>query len=128
MLSASTQNFDKAKGNKYCLDVPWDSKTAFQKAWAEGKTGYPYIDGLMRQLKETGWIHHLGRHAVACFLTRGDLWQSWEVGRDIFSEYLLDGDYSLNSSNWMWLSASAFFSAYHRIYSPIFFGKRTDKN
>ena len=26
----------------------------------------------MTQLKQEGWIHHLARHAVACFLTRGD--------------------------------------------------------
>lgn len=26
----------------------------------------------------SGWIHHLARHAVACFLTRGDLYQHWE--------------------------------------------------
>ena len=25
-------------------------------------------------------MHHLARHAVACFLTRGDLWLSWEQG------------------------------------------------
>jgi cryptochrome len=23
-------------------------------------------------------MHHLARHLVACFLTRGDLWISWE--------------------------------------------------
>ena len=34
----------------------------------------------MTQLREEGWIHHLARHAVACFLTRGDLWVSWEEG------------------------------------------------
>lgn len=34
----------------------------------------------MIQLREEGWIHHLARHAVACFLTRGDLWISWEEG------------------------------------------------
>ena len=27
-------------------------------------------------------MHHLARHAVACFLTRGDLWLSWEEGED----------------------------------------------
>ena len=37
----------------------------------EGRTGYPFIEALMRQLKQTGFMHHLGRHAVACFLTRG---------------------------------------------------------
>eukprot|EP00493_Phyllostaurus_siculus_P002681 UN02694 len=62
----------------------------------------------MRQLIAEGWIHHLARHSVACLLTRGQLWQNWEEGKKIFAEYLLDGDYALNSANWMWLSASAF--------------------
>ena len=26
----------------------------------------------------------------------------------------------------MWLSASAYFSAYYRVYSPVAFGKKTD--
>ena len=30
-----------------------------------------------------GWIHHLARHSVACFLTRGDLWQTWEAGAEV---------------------------------------------
>ena len=63
----------------------------------------------MTQLREEGWIHHLARHAVACFLTRGDLWQSWEKGAAVFEELLLDADWALNSANWMWLSCSAFF-------------------
>ena len=33
--------------------------------------------------REEGWIHHLARHAVACFLTRGDLWVSWEEGMKV---------------------------------------------
>lgn len=45
---------------------------------ANGETGYPWIDAIMRQLRDEGWIHHLARHAVACFLTRGDLYISWE--------------------------------------------------
>ena len=46
----------------------------------QGQTGFPWIDAIMTQLREEGWIHHLARHAVACFLTRGDLWISWEDG------------------------------------------------
>lgn len=37
----------------------------------------------MTQLRQEGWIHHLARHAVACFLTRGDLWISWEEGQKV---------------------------------------------
>ena len=44
----------------------------------------------------------------------------------VFEEYLLDADYSLNAGNWMWLSASAFFHRYTRIFCPILFGRRTD--
>ena len=32
----------------------------------------------------------------------------------------------LNPGNWLW--ASAFFHLYFRVYSPIAFGKKTDKN
>jgi cryptochrome len=80
----------------------------------------------MNQLRKEGWIHHLARHAVACFLTRGDLYQSWDDGARVFEYYLLDADWSLNNGNWMWLSASAFFHQYFRVYSPIAFGKKTD--
>jgi cryptochrome len=49
-----------------------DSEVAerWLKRWKMGLTGFPWIDASMPQLKEEGWIHHLGRHAVACFLTR----------------------------------------------------------
>ena len=62
-------------GNPYCRDVPWSEEERLLRAWREGETGYPWIDACMAQLRTEGWIHHLGRHAVACFLTRGDLWQ-----------------------------------------------------
>jgi len=129
LQSSVTTNYHQMKNNKLCKQIEWNKydEIAVNK-WKYGQTGFPFIDALMIQLRKTGWMHHLGRHAVACFLTRGDLWQSWEVGRDIFSEYLLDGDYALNASNWMWLSASAYFTAYFRVYSPVSFGKKTDKN
>lgn len=96
------------------------------QAWKEGQTGFPWIDACMAQLRAEGWIHHLGRHAVACFLTRGDLWQSWEKGAAHFEEELLDADYALNGFNWLWLSCSGFFYQYFRCYSPVAFQKKND--
>lgn len=118
--------FDKMEGNKYCKQIPWGDDPARLLAWKNGCTGYPYIDAIMTQLRKTGWIHHLARHSVACFLTRGDFWQSWEKGRDVFDLYLLDSDYALNNANWQWLSCSNFFYQYFRCYSPVAFGKKTD--
>lgn len=125
-VAAATPNFDKMIGNRICAQIPWENNDDFIEAWTHGRTGFPFIDAIMRQLRQEGWIHHLARHAVACFLTRGDLWCHWEEGQKVFEELLLDADWALNAGNWMWLSASAFFHQYFRVYSPIAFGKKTD--
>ncbi|RLN56323.1 hypothetical protein BBJ28_00001543 [Nothophytophthora sp. Chile5] len=134
--------FDKMEESPTCLQIDWrwhtipdkeedltdDDKLArsqFQ-AWTEGQTGFPWIDAIMIQLKEEGWMHHLARHSVACFLTRGDLYISWVRGLEVFQERLIDHDWSINAGNWLWLSSSYFFSAYFRVYSPSTFGKKWD--
>lgn len=127
-VGAFTPNFDKMEGNPICVQVDWDENDEYLAAWREARTGHPFIDAIMTQLRDQGWIHHLARHAVACYLTRGDLWISWERGQEVFEELLLDADWSLNAGNWMWLSASAFFHQYYRVYSPVAFGKKTDKS
>lgn len=119
VMGCSVPNFDKDSGNAMCKHMPWGKDAALLAAWEEGRTGYPFIDALMRQLKQTGHMHHLGRHAVACFLTRGDLWQNWTAGRDVFDKLLLDADWALNNGNWLWLAGIAPFSApYFRVYDP----------
>jgi cryptochrome len=123
-----TPKFDRMVGNLKCRQIPWGRDPALIEAWKLGRTGYPFIDAVMRQLRAEGWIHHLARHAVACFLTRGDLWQHWEEGVKVFDLYLLDSDWALNNANWQWLSCSNFFHQYFRVYSPVAFGKKTDKN
>ncbi|KAI9351144.1 FAD binding domain of DNA photolyase-domain-containing protein [Zopfochytrium polystomum] len=136
--ATGTPNYGRMAGNPICRQINWwcqDGETDDRnpiaakhlKAWTEGRTGYPWIDAIMVQLRKEGWIHHLARHSVACFLTRGDLFISWERGAEVFEELLLDHDWSLNVGNWMWLSASAFFHQYFRVYSPVGFGKKYDK-
>lgn len=49
-------------------------------------------------------------------------------GVRVFDLYLLDDDWALNNANWQWLSCSNFFYQYFRCYSPIAFGKKTDKD
>ncbi|KAJ8412098.1 hypothetical protein AAFF_G00143650 [Aldrovandia affinis] len=125
-VASTTPNFTKMTGNPICLQINWYENQATLDKWRMAQTGFPWIDAIMTQLRQEGWIHHLARHAVACFLTRGDLWISWEEGMKVFEEFLLDADYSVNAGNWMWLSASAFFHQYTRIFCPVRFGRRTD--
>ena len=120
LLSRSVANWDQSTGNENCKDIEWgEYDSELVSCWENGMTGYPYIDAMMRQLEVTGWMHHLGRHAVSCFLTRGQLWQSWTVGRDVFEKKLLDSDWAVNNGNWLWLAGVAPFSMpYYRIYNP----------
>ena len=49
-------------GNKVCRQIPWrQDKEEFLGTWKEARTGFPYIDAIMTQLKNEGWIHHLAR-------------------------------------------------------------------
>ena len=120
LLSLSVDNWDKDSSNEMCKVINWgqyDQKK--MSVWESGQTGFPLIDAMMRQLSTTGWMHHLGRHAVSCFLTRGQLWQNWTYGRDIFERQLLDSDWALNNGNWLWLAGVAPFSMpYFRLYNP----------
>jgi cryptochrome len=140
--------FGQTYNNSHCRFIPWhlpsqidttsglitgeylvDNVEAevFFKRWKEGATGFPWIDALMRQLKHEGWIHHLGRHAVACFLTRGGCYVDWERGAEVFEEWLIDHEAACNIGNWQWLSCTAFFSQFYRCYSPIAFPQKWDK-
>ena len=106
------------------VDV-WDRRGSRRGRGAE--TGFPWIDACMMQLKQEGWMHHLARHAVACFLTRGDLFVHWEAGAAVFDRELVDADWALNNGNWMWPSCSCFFYQYFRVHGPVSFGKKYDK-
>ena len=125
ILSRAIENWESDTNNSMCKKIEWgDFDKSKMKLWESGQTGFPYIDAMMRQLDATGWMHHLGRHAVSCFLTRGQLWQHWEQGRDVFDKKLVDADWALNNGNWLWLSGVAPFSMpYFRLYNPCPDGK-----
>lgn len=146
--AALGSEFEQTANNPYCRFIPWhlpskrnhktgivtgeyhvDSQEAetWFKRWKYGITGFPWIDALMRQLKDEGWMHHLGRHSVACFLTRGGCYVDWERGAEVFEEWLLDHEPACNAGNWQWLSCTAFFAQYYRCYSPVSFGQKWDK-
>lgn len=96
----STHGENGLLDGKYTVDDQ-DAEMYFRR-WKEARTGFPWIDALMRQLKQEGWIHHLGRHAVACFLTRGGCYVHWERGAEVFEEWLIDHETACNVGNWMW--------------------------
>ena len=147
--SALGWSFGQTYNNSHCRFIPWhlpskvdvstklitgdyevdnqEKEEQFQR-WAQGRTGFPWIDAIMRQLRQEGWIHHLARHSVACFLTRGGCYISWERGAEVFEELLIDHEAACNIGNWQWLSCTAFYAQFYRCYSPVAFGKKWDDN
>lgn len=146
--AALGHQFSQTIHNTNCRFIPWHLPTEIDKTtnlatasyhidsvaaeqwfqrWKHGRTGFPWIDALMRQLKQEGWIHHLGRHSVASFLTRGGCYISWERGAAVFEEWLIDHEVACNAGNWQWLSCTAFFAQFYRVYSPVAFPKKWDK-
>ncbi|KAK6952947.1 hypothetical protein Daesc_005244 [Daldinia eschscholtzii] len=120
-----TETGGNAISGEYHVDSP-QAEEWFVR-WKMGVTGFPFVDAMMRQLRIEGWIHHLGRHMVACFLTRGGCYVHWERGADVFEEWLIDHEPASNAGNWQWMSCTAFYSQYYRCYSPIAFGQKWDK-
>lgn len=130
-------SFGQISHNSHCRFIPWhlqsnvnpstgivtgeyhiDSAEAeewFQR-WKWGRTGFPWIDAIMRQLRLEGWIHHLARHAVACFLTRGGCYVSWERGAEVFEEWLIDHETACNGE-WLpeWLPLSRILTSSHSV-------------
>jgi cryptochrome len=54
------------QGNRICLEVDWKcaekgESNSHLEAWTHARTGFPFIDAIMIQLREEGWIHHLAR-------------------------------------------------------------------
>lgn len=59
VAGAAEPNFHKMVDNKVCRQIPWEKNDRLLNRWAHGQTGYPFIDAIMRKLRQEGWIHHL---------------------------------------------------------------------
>ncbi len=107
-------------------ELNWKGSAAQFAAWCEGRTGYPFVDAGMRQLRSTGWMHNRVRMVVASFLTK-DLLVDWRRGERFFFDSLVDGDPASNNGGWQW-SASTGTDAqpYFRIFNPVVQGKKWD--
>ena len=95
-------------------------------AWQDGRTGYPFVDAGMRQLRAEGWMHNRVRMVVASFLVK-DLHLEWQLGARHFMQWLRDGDLASNQHGWQWAAGSGTDAApYFRVFNPVGQGQRFD--
>ena len=57
---------------------PHDPDPALLQAWADGETGYPFLDACMRSLRATGWLNFRMRAMVMSFASY-NLWLPWRA-------------------------------------------------
>jgi len=61
-----------------CEGLRPDGEAAVIDAWAEGRTGFPFVDACMRSLQATGWLNFRMRSMVMAFSSY-HLWQDWKA-------------------------------------------------
>ena len=94
--------------------------------WIEGKTGIPFIDANMRELRQTGFMSNRGRQNVASFLVK-DLQQPWIYGAAYFESVLIDYDVCSNWGNWNYVAGVGNDPRENRYFNILSQAKRYDK-
>lgn len=106
--------------------LPWSQQNPLFTCWCDGKTGYPFVDAGMRQLKQTGWMHNRLRMVVAMFLTK-QLFIDWRLGEAYFAQHLIDFDFASNNGGWQWSASTGVDAApYFRVFNPTRQSERFD--
>lgn len=81
----------------------WSTNREVLQRWIEGRTGIPFVDANMRELKSTGFMSNRGRQNVASFLAK-DLNIDWRFGAEWFESQLIDYDVCSNWGNWAYVA------------------------
>ena len=104
----------------------WDGPGERFAAWKEGRTGYPFVDAAMRQLRAESWMHNRARMVAASFLTK-DLHVDWREGERWFAYQLADADLANNNGGWQWAAGTGADAApWFRVFHPVLQGKKFD--
>jgi deoxyribodipyrimidine photo-lyase len=113
------ENLHHEHQERYRDTLDWNEDPEALAAWKEGRTGFPFVDAGMRQLKREGWIPNHVRLVVASFLIK-QLGIDWREGERHFMRLLLDGDEANNNGNWQWIASVGVDPApyWRRLYNP----------
>jgi deoxyribodipyrimidine photo-lyase len=84
-------------GSALAADLPDDIR--------EARTGNACIDGLVRELHDTGYLHNHARMWLASYVVHFRRVR-WRAGADWFLTHLLDGDPASNHLSWQWVAST----------------------
>jgi deoxyribodipyrimidine photo-lyase len=84
-------------------DRKWKTDPILFNKWKNGLTDSILVNGIMIQLKRTGFITNRARLVAADYLIN-HLYLDWRLGEQYFSKVLLDHDILVNHGNWHWVA------------------------
>ena len=105
--------------------IEWRNDPEEFEAWKKGKTGVPFVDAGMRQLRNEGYMHNRLRQNVASFLTK-HLMTDWRKGAKVFRKHLVDHNEPANNGGWQWSASTGTDSVPIRIFNPVKQGRQYD--
>lgn len=108
--------------------LEWRSKedTDDWKKFIEGKTGFPFVDAGMRQLKQTGWMHNRLRMVVTSFACK-DLWLDWKDVHSYYKKMFVDAEIASMVGGIQWAySIGTDAQPYFRVFNPWTQGEKYD--
>ncbi len=104
----------------------WKTDQLAVERWIKGKTGVPFVDAFMNEIRETGWMSNRGRQIVASYLIH-ELKQDWRIGAQYFEQQLIDHDVASNYGNWAFIAGVGNANPTPR-FDPVFQQQRYDPN
>nr|CAZ66368.1 cryptochrome [Crateromorpha meyeri] len=129
LVGGNCPNIDN-QGSIYTYILPWDVKQDASTRFQTGRTGYPFIDAAIAQLKREGFIHNSVKNILVRTLTCDLMWIGWHEGVRMFYKWSLDYNAAICALSWMHGSKSTWLLEEISIsqINPIEEAKEIDKD